>query len=182
MIRIRSDGTVQMRQRNLNVNLDSSPTEILQGNGREDKRRTHNESTTLRKAKNAISDVGTGQVHNQKRTKKRLCAVTKESTTNNSYPQDGTQSDALKRRHKCDICFKSCASNFALKEHYRIHTGERPFECDICSASFARKYMLQDHVAAHVGEFRFKCGTCSKSFRRKYKLTDHIATHTGKQV
>eukprot|EP00092_Neocalanus_flemingeri_P096364 GFUD01122669.1.p1 GENE.GFUD01122669.1~~GFUD01122669.1.p1 ORF type:complete len:318 (-),score=67.33 GFUD01122669.1:126-1079(-) len=49
----------------------------------------------------------------------------------------------------CDVCEKQYASNYSLKQHHLLHTGEKPHKCEQCVASFARKGYLTKHAMTH---------------------------------
>eukprot|EP00092_Neocalanus_flemingeri_P030625 GFUD01033253.1.p1 GENE.GFUD01033253.1~~GFUD01033253.1.p1 ORF type:complete len:325 (-),score=69.86 GFUD01033253.1:50-1024(-) len=49
----------------------------------------------------------------------------------------------------CDVCEKQYASNYSLKQHHLLHTGEKPHKCEQCGTSFARKGYLTKHVMTH---------------------------------
>jgi len=46
----------------------------------------------------------------------------------------------------CDICFKKLHSNYTLKNHMLLHTGEKPFNCGQCEETFRRKPQLVSHM------------------------------------
>lgn len=46
---------------------------------------------------------------------------------------------ARARTVPCNFCLKSFQSNYCLKIHMIVHTGERPFQCHICDRAFKKK-------------------------------------------
>ncbi|ELU18678.1 hypothetical protein CAPTEDRAFT_70168, partial [Capitella teleta] len=46
-------------------------------------------------------------------------------------------------------CGKSFASDWKLRRHYRVHTGEKPYKCPACVYASAQRCHLNSHVAAH---------------------------------
>ena len=46
----------------------------------------------------------------------------------------------------CIVCNKKLSSNYTLKNHMLLHTGEKPFNCDHCEVAFVRKPQLVSHL------------------------------------
>ena len=90
--------------------------------------------------------------------------------------------DETRRKVTCNICRKDFKSEFYLKSHKLIHTGDLPFGCDKCSSRFNRRDKLKRHSLIHVDNKRYQCpfrenGKCKKEFYRLDKLQSHIKTH-----
>ena len=59
--------------------------------------------------------------------------------------------------YKCTICDKKFKSEYYLKSHAIIHTGEKPFSCEICGMKFNRKDKVKRHMYTHESVKKFVC-------------------------
>ncbi|XP_067931832.1 zinc finger protein 341-like isoform X2 [Watersipora subatra] len=86
------------------------------------------------------------------------------------------------REFTCDICNKAMKSEYYLKAHRRIHTGELPYACELCGKRFNRKDKVNRHMLTHDLVKKFVCPFkditgCEKAFARSDKLKEHIHQH-----
>lgn len=86
-----------------------------------------------------------------------------------------------RKRHLCDICGKSYASNRQLVAHHRVHSGIKPFSCKTCEKSFTKREYLVLHERIHTGEKPYICQYCGKRFNQPAPLKLHIRGHTGEK-
>ncbi|KAF8788899.1 Zinc finger protein 345 like protein [Argiope bruennichi] len=85
-----------------------------------------------------------------------------------------------KSKYVCDVCNKSCISNYSLKEHKLIHNGERPHKCETCFCKFRFHYDLIKHQLIHE-EPSCECKICPKVYASKNSLRKHFfASHAQK--
>ncbi|XP_064542019.1 zinc finger protein Xfin isoform X1 [Drosophila montana] len=70
----------------------------------------------------------------------------------------------IKRRgrhfYQCQACGKKVQSNYNLRRHMMIHTGERPFPCDLCERRFREFSDLKKHRRRHMNDPRYICMIC----------------------
>ncbi|KAH8271773.1 hypothetical protein KR044_005378 [Drosophila immigrans] len=70
----------------------------------------------------------------------------------------------VKRRgrnfYQCQACGKKVQSNYNLRRHMMIHTGERPFPCDLCERRFREFSDLKKHRRRHMNDPRYICMIC----------------------
>ncbi|KAH8352058.1 hypothetical protein KR084_001567 [Drosophila pseudotakahashii] len=62
--------------------------------------------------------------------------------------------------YECPDCGKKVQSNYNLRRHMMIHTGERPFPCDLCERRFREFSDLKKHRRRHSHDPRFICMIC----------------------
>ena len=56
------------------------------------------------------------------------------------------------RKEKCQICFKSFASQDSMEEHFKKYHENGEFKCHICQATFTFTNYLRSHMkSAHEG-------------------------------
>lgn len=83
----------------------------------------------------------------------------------------------------CDFegCDYIAQSNYALKEHKRIHSDDRPFKCDIdgCGFSCKRANQFVVHQRIHNGMKPFRCDECGSFFKSSGELSEHKRYHNN---
>lgn len=62
--------------------------------------------------------------------------------------------------YECPDCGKKVQSNYNLRRHMMIHTGERPFPCDLCERRFREFSDLKKHRRRHSHDPQFICMIC----------------------
>ncbi|WAR18156.1 ZN665-like protein [Mya arenaria] len=95
----------------------------------------------------------------------------------NSFLISADVLESASKLFKCDLCLKYFSSNWKLKTHMRIHTGEKPFECHICKRLFNQKSSLGRHIMRHNKKIQ-PCPYCGKSFPTNTRLRRHLIIHT----
>ena len=80
------------------------------------------------------------------------------------------------KKEKCQICFKSFASQDSMEEHFKKYHENGEYQCHICHATFTFTNYLRSHMkSAHEGLNSYQCMICHESFASDYKLQKHIA-------
>lgn len=74
---------------------------------------------------------------------------------------------------QCEECKKAFRSQFKLKTHMRVHTGELYGTC-FCGRSFRDSSNYNRHVRTVHQPKQFKCPFCNKLFKQKYHVKRHI--------
>ena len=88
-------------------------------------------------------------------------------------------------KHQCKTCQSSFKSNWYLKVHETIHSGEKPSKCRFCPRIFIIHDNLRNHEERHTKLLLFRrkflgCNTCNKTFKDAKSLQIHKNTHTKK--
>ena len=89
-------------------------------------------------------------------------------------------SHEVRKAFECEVCHHEFKSEYYLRSHMLIHTGETPFQCEKCDAKFNRKDKLKRHLLTHdetAKKFTCPLIDCRKSFARLDKLKAHVKTH-----
>merc|ERR1712228_713953 len=74
-------------------------------------------------------------------------------------------------QYQCLDCSMKFNSNYDLRIHQYIHSGETPYECRHCDASFRTSDKRNKHEKnEHIG---WQCDFCADKFDSKYQLTNH---------
>ena len=72
---------------------------------------------------------------------------------------------------ECGLCTKS---EFDLKNHQKVHTGEKRFECTKCQCMFTTKWnRIQHERTVHYGLKCYKCHNCDYKSDKKYNIKRH---------
>ncbi|KAL3855171.1 hypothetical protein ACJMK2_014393 [Sinanodonta woodiana] len=74
-----------------------------------------------------------------------------EGKTSSDSPkgsQRSRNSDADKP-YDCTNCGKSFKSEWSLKRHALVHSGEKPYKCNMCDQRYARSDKLRSHLRIH---------------------------------
>jgi len=86
--------------------------------------------------------------------------------------------EAQPKKFPCPQCGKRLSSQYALKMHSTIHTGERPHICLFCAKDFRGKKELEYHERTHTGEKPYKCNLCGKTCVDASNMKKHEKAHT----
>ena len=86
--------------------------------------------------------------------------------------------EAQPEKFPCAQCGKRLSSQYALKMHSTIHTGERPHICLFCAKDFRGKKELEYHERTHTGEKPYKCNLCGKTCVDASNMKKHEKAHT----
>ncbi|CAB3362622.1 Hypothetical predicted protein [Cloeon dipterum] len=87
--------------------------------------------------------------------------------------------------HKCELCYKSFATDDRLQKHMLVHGAEetKPLQCEICFKRFLNNSALACHVKVHTEEKKvFECPICREVFEQVITLKDHVQTHCNNGV
>ncbi|XP_078495224.1 uncharacterized protein LOC144750046 isoform X1 [Ciona intestinalis] len=111
----------------------------------------------------------------------RICQITfpnKSEVTVHSR----LHTDHQGKPYRCNFCGKGFSTNFYLKQHERIHSGQKPYKCPMCENSFKQLSHVQQHVRTHTGVRPYKCHWpgCGKAFLQQSHLKSHEARHEPK--
>ena len=95
--------------------------------------------------------------------------------------RQGKAASKKKENHQCDMCGKSFAFPYLLRNHKALHNDERLYHCRLCSAKFHTRKSLASHQWRHRTDKPHQCEVCGKGFTTRGHLTVHKGGHTGKK-
>ncbi|KAK7788748.1 hypothetical protein R5R35_014436 [Gryllus longicercus] len=86
---------------------------------------------------------------------------------------------------KCELCYKSFATEDRLQRHMLVHGAEesKPLQCDICYKRFLNNSALACHIKIHTAEKKmFECPICKMVFEQVLSLKEHVHCHSENGV
>ena len=81
---------------------------------------------------------------------------------------------------KCELCYKTFATEARLKKHMAVHAGDenKPLECTDCGKRFLTNSALAGHIKTHAHpDTMYDCPICSQEFEQVSSLKDHVYVH-----
>ena len=82
--------------------------------------------------------------------------------------------------HKCELCYKTFASDARLKKHMAVHAGDdtKPLECETCGKRFLTNSALAGHIKTHIHpDTLYDCPICLQEFEQVSSLKEHVYIH-----
>ncbi|CAL4149142.1 unnamed protein product, partial [Meganyctiphanes norvegica] len=122
----------EVRQKSIKEDVDKNITEVIELNERPLKCQYFKSTEDSNTNKNSIQDA--------------IQFTRKNNLTNKQITNAGVIPKY------CTYCEKAFSSNYDLKMHLRIHTGEKPYKCSHCNKTFSQNGNLLIHSRIHTGE------------------------------
>ena len=82
--------------------------------------------------------------------------------------------------HKCELCYKTFASDARLKKHMAVHAHDdtKPLECETCGKRFLTNSALAGHIKTHIHpDTLYDCPICLQEFEQVSSLKEHVYIH-----
>ena len=95
----------------------------------------------------------------------------------------------LGKPHKCELCYKSFASEERLAKHMAVHGSDdsKPLACQECGKRFLNNSALACHSKVHAasgtnanGVAGYDCPICGLPFEQIHSLKEHVHVHNVK--
>ena len=92
----------------------------------------------------------------------------------------------IEKPHKCELCYKSFASEERLSKHMAVHGSDdsKPLSCKECGKRFLNNSALACHSKVHVGNGSningvtgYDCPICGTPFEQIHSLKEHVHVH-----
>ena len=143
----------------------------LAGKNRHERR--HLEKTNNKPSGEHIKAIVKSKSTSNKKAKKYKykCNICENLVGNlKKHMNSHTQSE----RFDCEHCNKKFCSIYTMQRHITmVHLEVKSFTCQVCPRSFALKFQLKEHEEVHSG-LNFDCAKCDKSYKSKKSLYLHV--------
>ncbi|XP_076365963.1 uncharacterized protein LOC143254938 [Tachypleus tridentatus] len=83
--------------------------------------------------------------------------------------------------YKCNLCYKSFATDERLIRHYLVHGSDdsKPLQCDVCLKRFLNNSALACHIKVHNEDRKtYECPICKQNFEQMIGLKEHVHGHS----
>lgn len=123
---------------------------------------------------NQQSTTGTNGTNSTPKKKKSKVKKVKQPNYNRLPLPCEMNSDS--RKFECSFgCGKRFQSNYHVKRHEAVHTGEKKYSCHLCEYKCYQTNHLDRHlIRMHTKKYPYYCPTCTQGFIGPGELDRHI--------